>query len=225
MKKRIAVLWSGGCDSTVILHYLLNNKEITENYEIRTFSFDINTLDNFESRDKQARKKIIEEFEKRKLPKFKHTEHILSKEKPIAIIRDKKLPGQQPAIWACISPVYLYSEEDLYIGYLKDEIVAYDQNLIDAFYAGQKVFGHTGILKYPIKSYLKEEVLKYLVEHDLSLLVNTCCWSTDFYTERNYYELFPTPCWKCPSCRKILKANLILENLPEDLKSIKIVME
>ncbi len=225
MKKRLAVLWSGGCDSTVILHYLLNNKDVVENYEIRTFSFDINKIDNFESRDKQARTQLILEFEKRNLPKFKHTEHILSNEQPVAIIRDKSLPGQLPAIWACISPIYLYPSEDLYIGYLKDEDAAREQTLIETFYAGQKAFGHTGLLKYPLKSYFKEEIMKYLVEYNLNSLVNTCCWTNDFNNEKNYYELYPTPCWKCPSCRKILKANMILENFPEDLKSIKVVME
>ncbi len=225
MKKRLAVLWSGGSDSTVILHYLLNNKKITDNYEIRTFSFDINSSKDIKTRDRQARENLILEFEKRNLPTFKHIEHILSQEQPIGFIKDRSLPGQQPAIWACISPMYLYSDEILCIGYLKDELASSDQNLINAFYTGQKTFGHTGELKYPLKTYLKEEVLKYLVEHNLRSLVNTCCWSKDYNTEQNYYELFPTPCWKCPSCRKILKGNLILENFPEDLKNIKIVID
>lgn len=225
MKKRIAVLWSGGCDSTVVLHYLLNNKDITDKYNIRTFCFNINTSDKFENRDQQARRNIIAEFEKRNLPSFKHTDHILSQERPMAIIKDDTLPGPQAAIWSCISPIYLYTDEDLYIGHLKDENASTNQILIDAFYASQKTFGHTGLLKYPLKTYLKEEVLKYLVEHDLRLLVNTCCWNSDFKTEKDYNELFPAPCWKCPSCRKILKANLILEHLPEDLKPIKIFID
>lgn len=228
MKKKLAVLWSGGCDSTVILHYLLNNKDIVENYEIRTFSFDINKpLDETESRDKQARKQILVEFEKRKLPTFNHTEHILSQKEPVATIHTQNGGYSQQSVWACISPIYLYPDEDLYIGYIRGDDAVNNRELSDAFYTCQKTMGHTGLLYYPLSLFYKEEILNYLIKHNLRSLVNTCSWLHPLTTpliEKDYYKLFPTPCWSCISCKKILQANLLLEKFPQDLRDIKLIV-
>ncbi len=220
---KLAILWSGGCDSTVILHYLLNDKDLSEKYEIRTFSYDINKISDLKSRDKQAREKLLKEFNNRKLPIFKHIEREISQEDPIAHVHEQKGGYAQQAVWACVSPIHLYPDEDLCIGYISGDAAVSGQVLIDAFYAGQKTMGHTGILQYPLAKYNKEEILNYLIKHNLRSLVNTCCWTFDHNNDnKNYYELFPAPCWSCASCKKILQANLMLEKFPQDLRDIEI---
>jgi hypothetical protein len=119
MGTQILVCWSGGCDSTLLLHHAAREFG-TKSEPVRALSI-ISDQVSSRVRESAARKKIFKELKKRGLHVL-HSESELSCKKG-AGINSFGLP--QAIIWL-LGPQFLREEESFGLGYIKgDDWVTY----------------------------------------------------------------------------------------------------
>ena len=191
------IAWSGGCDSTLLLHSLLQkqhyqlkseNKSYQEFHEqVRTFSVTHAQMDA-QKEQALARKKIRSELKERGL-KFEHIE--------IDIRQEGNANGgsKQSVVWLAMVIPYLYDKEDFYLAYVKeDDIWHFRSYLYDSFNNLQTLAGHEGKLQLPWEWKKKEEVVKELSSIGLLKHVWWCAEP----------KKFGQRCGKCISCTKMI---------------------
>lgn len=180
------VLWSGGCDSTLMLLDLV--KEASQNSPIRTISINHECIGG---KGRSARLQIRAILEARKLPITFSEIDIKDGEKNVCMQIGKDGFSLQPSIWISEAMRYLSENEDLYVGYIKTDCVWHKMHeLRSAFEWLQKLSGKTGTLKTPLEWCSKCEVLKEL-KKDKDIFDKT--WWCEYNNE--------SPCGVCEPCR------------------------
>lgn len=184
------VLWSGGCDSTLVLYRLLKEHQDEDKGYVHAISVNHDQVPaNKESQI--ARKKILAKFKKMRLWVL-HTEvNIKSKG-----YREVYPCGglTQPTIWLTIIN-YLKEKEDLYFGYIKGDDIwhhkyAFEEACKNLFSLGCR----SGNVIMPLEYTSKEEVIKELKQLNLLDL----CW----YCERPEKGKACGDCLSCKTHRK-----------------------
>lgn len=175
-------LWSGGCDSSLMLYDIVQAtlqpivKDGTKQYRMcgNFIDYDpdekINVISiNHEQvpakeESKKARKKLIEILSKR----FKQkrifaceVDIVNGGDYPLSVCHNNGII--QPTLWLLHAAQYLDASEDLYVGYIRtDDIWHYKQDFIAAFELLQKLANRTGKLIFPLEWYTKHDVIKSL---------------------------------------------------------------
>lgn len=193
------ISWSGGCDSTLLLYELAVKS--SEEKPVRAVSL-MHPQVAADVEHRKARQAILKRLRKR-------GHHILHQELHLRIhtSNGKRTGGGgkhawfhcnsnggiiQPVFWMPLAATYLGKDEDLYMGYIReDDLWQYEGNFGRAFGDLQFLMGKTGAIKYPFKLEYKWQILKRL--RNVKLL--DLCW---------YCE---TPkkgkaCGECASCFK-----------------------
>ena len=170
------VLWSGGCDSTLMLHDLAKNS--TEYYPIRTISV-IHPQIFAMKEQRAARKKVLKWMKK-------HGHHIFHQEVEIKHSGEKVLCDgsagayagdgiSQYAIWMLSAVNYLLAEEDLYLGYIQgDDIWGYRYQIEESFRLLLQIMGKKGEIKFPLDRKSKPEIIESLKSRGLYSLTWHC---------------------------------------------------
>lgn len=190
------LLWSGGCDSTLLLYDLLTAKyshddkkvgryvELKASEKIRTVSVYHPQQAGY-AENHQARQRLLPIL--RKKFDFIHGEISVSQDN---IELDSNGGMAQPMMWLLQAVQCLGTNEDLYAGYVRgDDIWHYRASLIYAFQYVQEFTHRTGKLILPLEWISKGEVLHRLQE--LRLLKHT--WHCEIPKDGKR-------CKKCPSC-------------------------
>jgi len=187
------LLWSGGCDSTLLLYDLLNAKYSHDDKKCGRYvelkaSEKIRSIDHPQQAgyvgNRNARQRLLPIL--RKKFEFNHGEISISQD---AIELSANGGIIQPMMWILQASQYLEANEDLYVGYIKgDDIWHYRSSLFNAFQHVQEFTHRTGKLILPLEWVSKAEVLYRL--QDLKLLKHT--WYCEFSDTAK--------CGKCPSC-------------------------
>jgi len=192
------ILWSGGCDSTLLLQRLLRN-EMSYTGVVRALSIDCEQVcgnkQMVEARNviKMKLKKLGLEFE-----------HIEIKIEGSAFFSGSGLI--QPALWVSFGVASLDKEEDLYLGWIEgDDVWHYKQEISETFHSLTKLQGKSGRIFTPLEWFSKEVVLSNL-EKDLL----DSCW----YCESEKNE----PCGICSSCWSVRKARWVIETKHNEVK-------
>lgn len=152
------VLWSGGCDSTLILDRLLVNS--SESWPVRALTI----LHEQVTPTKQpaAARKRAKSYWKKKGYHLVHTEVTVSND---GDFEATNCGGGliQPAFWISVAIPYLDEREDLYVGYIKDDCIwHYKNNLQAVFDQWQYVTGRSGKLRAPFEWAHKRVIINAL---------------------------------------------------------------
>lgn len=162
------LLWSGGCDSTLVLCNAL-----AEGKEVRTIGISHTNVHSSEHM-KQAREAI----RKRLLKKYTwtHNEVFITHEVGFDIADTKGLGLLQPIIWMSAAAQFLDKEEDLCLAYIKgDDIWHYIQYVQTMFNGFQGLTNRTGSLLIPSEWTSKAQVIAELQRDWLDIL-RKCWW-------------------------------------------------
>jgi len=187
------IAWSGGCDSTCLLHQLATNDAY--NSPLRTISINhyaCNKQQNILQR--HARIKILQWFNKRGI-EIDHLEVIITsttvhqKKEDIQIVNDGNM--MQPFIWIPTASMYLQNNEDLYVGYVRgDDIWHYRTQICDLFNTMKMMTYKHGNLNFFFEWKRKREVISELKKIGL--------YDLTWYCESPKRK---RPCGQCHPCR------------------------
>lgn len=186
------ILWSGGCDSTLMLYYEATTAHAAGEPMPSALSIDYDDqLANTRSQA-NARAALLKEFGRRGL-RIPATTLTISKQGNLWVERHEGGGLIQPLWWLSLAQTFLKPEEDLYLAYIRgDDIWHYREHLVAAFVAGQAMLKKTGKLCLPFEWVEKQDVLKELKQAGLDKL----CWYCEC-AERGAAK----PCGWCPSCK------------------------
>ena len=187
----ITVMFSGGCDSTLVLYKTLmsiQKKEIS-NTVVNALTI-INNQVPAQKEQLEARIKIIEEFKKRELF-FNHINvhinadgHGIQPGEPYGMV--------QPSIWLTQAPLYISNNEILRMGYHEgDSFWTHRHYAEEGFKNICKVMEKNCIIEYPLKLKRKPEIIMELKKRGLYEL----CWYCEHPT------IDSKPCGECFPCQ------------------------
>lgn len=189
------ILWSGGCDSTLLLFELATKALASGDPPPRALSVNYDDQIPAGEQHRTARQRILKEFRRRGL-KVYHSEFVFTKQGDFGLERP---PGLcQPILWLGFGQSCLMEDEDLYLGYVRgDDIWHYREHIVSTFSGMQQVSRKTGSLYFPLEWESKDEVLKQLADANLLKFV--------WYCETVRGSLMK-PCGWCPSCKTMSAA-------------------
>jgi len=180
------VLWSGGCDSTLLLHQVASEKA-TRDDPVRALSI-VHDQVPANKEQAQARKNILKEFKRRGL----HVVHSTVRVKTTGLFSVKGGGNTQAVLWLGLAVPYLFKDEDLYAGYIRgDDYWHYEGWLQEAFKNLKHAKYLKGRLRTPLEWLTKGEVIKELKQKKLLRLT--------WYCENPKKN--GKPCGKCHSCK------------------------
>jgi len=188
-KKELLIAWSGGADSTAIIHQALH-----KGYSVSTVG--INHPQIIASTpQKYARSQILKllqlEFGNERIH---HVEITL----PDLEISDTG-GCPQAALWASIVPLIITREQDLVFGYIRqDDIWHYKESLERGIHALSKVKDSIISIRYPLEWNYKIEILQYLRHYELDQLIYYC---------QNIVPDINMRC--CNSCKTVLVSSML----------------
>ena len=210
------VLFSGGCDSTLVLYQIAMN-QLKQNVcgYVTAVSIEHDQVPAAKEQ-KRARELIKTEFLERQLPiefievKIKHESG--------SIRNNYGLP--QPPIWLSMSSLYVDKNDTVYLGYHDgDDYWHYKEHAEQAFKSFSKVQDKHDIkIEYPLEFQSKAEIITELKARGLYNL----CW----YCENPTIE--STVCGTCNSCKTHLTALWQIEKfnkIPNPDNSAKILID
>ena len=186
------VLWSGGCDSTLVLNNLLVQEQVLSTYQqqiIRTISINHPQITTSKTQ-KKTRDKLVKEFKNRGL-EFDRNEVVIKHD-----YGAKKNHGIiQPFVWLFAAFQYLLEKEDLYTGYIRSDCIwRHKEKILSIFNDSQKIMWKSGSLMSPLEWMEKNEVLSRLGKANLLDLV----WYCEDSNKKH--------CGKCTPCKTHLTA-------------------
>lgn len=193
------LLWSGGCDSTLVLANELRRKDRTSE-TIRTLSITMPQL-NHNKEQWRARKAIIAHYKKRKIF-WPHVEVEIRKDYPCGFENFVQMSGHPMAIMFGIAMPYLDTNEDLCLSLIKsDNAIHWLTHIENAFEDLQKASFRTGKLNIPLEWHTKARVIHDLKKHRL---LNKTWWCESPHRGRM--------CGECQPCMTHKTAKLVLQH-------------
>lgn len=197
-----AILWSGGTDSTLLLHDLAT-KAKQDGHNINAYTIHHPQIPN--SHLEQHQKQTLKQLSWIGLNNINH-HHITIN--TTLDIQQNGIP--QAAIWIGTIPPYLAITENLNIAYIKEDDIWHYRNYIhDAFNNLQILLGHTGTLTTPYEWTPKHEILQRIKQ--LKLTTWTC--------ETTPKTLTHKPCNHCQPCKKQRTAQYTLTHIHKEHKN------
>lgn len=194
------LLWSGGCDSTLILIDMLRSTKNRSQFlslrdnRIRTIAINHPQVAGVEH-NKEARKRMFPLLRKRFgwHPDW-HSEVDITHDANAAIVPTGGII--QPALWVLYAIPYLEHDEDLYAGYIRsDDVWHHRDEFIQAFDGLQRLTNRIGKLIFPLEWKSKADVIHYLRK--------------ERFIKHPWYCELPvgnSPCKHCASCMVHLTA-------------------
>jgi len=180
------VLWSGGCDSTLILDRLLANS--SELNPVRALTI-IHDQIYPKKQPALARKKAKAYWKKKGF----HLDHVEFNVTRTGNIQANQSGGlSQPMFWLSFSIPYLLEEEDLYLGYVREDCIwHYKKELYGVFENWRKMSRRIGELRTPFEWTHKSAVISVL--KDVDDLYKRTWWCEQVSNSKE-------PCGECTPC-------------------------
>lgn len=183
------IVWSGGCDSTALLHYW--SRFASEEKPICAISINSNVLDGNKNHiEKKVRQKLIKRFAN--LP-VRFMSVTVDFEAPKQVWNATTASGNhQASLWVSIVTQFLSANSTLAFGYVAGDCF-WDcklrvENILTEY---SKICGVSLDIQYPFSSVRKAQVIKYLKEKNL--------YDLTWYCE-NPKTKKQDPCGKCRPC-------------------------
>ena len=205
------VLFSGGCDSTLVLHDLLKAND--KNYISQITALSINHCQvSANEQNKAARESFKEEMGKRELNLHVNFCEIAITNTCSANVNSIGSYGlSQPIIWSTIAMLYASNEDTIYFGYHSgDDFWLYKNEFEAAIQNICKISAKTIKIEYPLRHLYKHDIIRILKERGLY--------------EKTWYCEYPTvenkPCGECVPCRTHRTALWYLETFGNRLPRV-----
>ena len=175
--KRVIIPWSGGVDSTYLIH-----KNLEEGNEVRTFSVLLNNNISQRDREKSSRS-ILSKYFREKYP-GKFSEDTSYNFNSIQVSSSYNMILSQPPIWIlfCYYSFDLSGYDEIQIGYImNDDAISYLDDIRN-LHSSYKPFTNYTIpeLKFPLTKMKKWEIMNQLPEFIMKN-VSYC----EYYDEKN----------------------------------------
>ncbi len=195
------VLWSGGCDSTLVLSELIDKFDKMEQVEEINVIAILHDQVLARTEQKEARKQILKILKKKQ--KIQYAE-LTMKSKGQLCITGSGLT--QSVLWITNAMQYLGDDEDLYLGYIRgDDYWGSSVTMCWAFDYLKRILGKNGDLKLPLQYMRKGDVIRELKKRRL--------YSKIWYCED------PKGGRKCHKCEPCITHRIALERIKyEDKK-------
>jgi 7-cyano-7-deazaguanine synthase in queuosine biosynthesis len=180
------VLFSGGCDSTLVLYNLLkeNRQE-----QITALSINHNQVPAIEE-NKKARALFKIEMQKRELNYLVNFAEVDISSKYASVIDIKGL--SQPIIWSMIAMLYIRDNDTIYFGYHSgDDFWQYKTEFENAIHNICAICDKKVTIEYPLRLYEKCVIIDMLKKRGLY----EYCWYCEKPTLDN------KPCGECIPCK------------------------
>lgn len=194
--KEVYVLYSGGCDSTLVLH-----KALRTGNRIHTISFTSDQLGGSNNEDKK-RKEYFEYCKKNEL--------LIGENLLINIDNDGsrgfktgEFSCAQPGIWLYNMIAYLPDNSIVLTGYIRgDDFLTYDvfSSWLQAYEGLKGLFGKNIEIYFPFMYKNKTNIIEELKEYDIEKYTTYC----------ETPKVDGTACGECESCEKHIAYNHLL---------------
>lgn len=208
--KKHILLWSGGCDSTLLLYELLNEYG-SENVIAITYNYSWLTTEK--SNNERIHRDIFKSKMKLLGDKFGNFEHhdfnINVEDNPLLIHRS--LNGLPQALgWLFMIPMYAYEDSYIYASYIKgdDFSTGFNHHYSDIFNSVNALLGGSGelTLRLPYIYKNKYEIIEALIQTDL--------YDATWYCEMPNAD--GTMCKTCSPCKTHISALVYLSMFSKD---------
>ena len=185
------VVWSGGCDSTLLL------KETAEYYGTKAHPIIAISIEHYLlgdrklGKEREVREKIKEEFDRRGLHIKYHT---LKVEGDMNFISHTDSP-QQTYIWLSMLIPYVRNKANLYLGIIRsDDTLTHMAKVDELITAGNSFLNKTIKLYTPYDRFSKSDIIKELMDYDLYEYI----WYCEIPHEENGVI---KACGSCAACK------------------------
>lgn len=187
----IYVLYSGGCDSTLVLYETL--KEYKDSYtNVNTISF----------KSKQLAGSGVEAKKRKEFIKFCSNEGLNVGEQLVIDLDDNGSNGFKTGPWACPQPaIWLYNvlaflpvDSIVLTGYIRgDDFLTFDvfNNWFNAYNGINNLFGKNIMMYMPLAFRTKDFIIKELISNKIDKFTSYC-----------ENPINSKPCGECESCNK-----------------------
>lgn len=183
--KSIIVIWSGGCDSTALLHNLackFPDKTITA-YSTISYTGSRRT-------DRKCRERLKKKFEEEGITNINY--------KTVVCQVEQFSQGSglaQPCVWLSVLPGVLCGQAQLVcFGYIRGDDIWHYKESFKKIFDGMKELLHTDAeLCFPLEWKDKQDILQYLDDHNLLDLCNCC----------EYADTYENGCGSCKDCKAV----------------------
>ena len=203
MSKKIAILFSGGLDSTYLMW-----KALKDGHDVFPIYIEIRNNADKSLIEMQQCKSLIDEFNK------EFDKDVSLNESVTIDIHDTSNIGfAQPYLWSTLSNIGFTSEMDeLQIGYVYgDAVVAYLPEIRRSYGSAKPFVRHQPKLTFPIIKTHKDDMVIDLPEQYLKLVVSCENPKLKNYSitnkETGFKYRFFEPCGHCEICKKIINNN------------------
>lgn len=187
--KHRMVIWSGGCDSTLLLKRTAEKYGTPDNPVI-ALSFESHVLGKAKiTKEREARKKLKSVFKRRGYSIEYHTVEI------DATTWYKQKSGlPQAFLWASLASFYAPNNSVLYFGYIRtDDFWHHSQPFKEMLESGSDLLGADIAFEFPLEFMSKEEVIQHLLDDEL--------YDHVWYCE-GVEKPTDTACGCCSPCKK-----------------------
>lgn len=203
------VVWSGGCDSTLLL-YEVASKYGTKEKPIKTISIENQfLLKDKKKAERRQRGEILEEFKRRGL----HIENTIVK----TTDKGHKYPPRQDGLpqaflWIAQSMIYV-GNANFYFGYIRtDDFWHYDDKFLNAIDAMGSVLNKSPQVQMPLQVCRKSDVIRELHKLDL--------YDLTWYCEKPTSPV--KQCYNCEPCKTHMTALFELASSGEEWATKKL---
>lgn len=191
------VIWSGGCDSTLVLHDVAKKLG-----SVRALSIQHPQVLACEE-SIAARERLLIRLRKRGL-NIEHTTLVLDHGATDIQVETHDGCNPQAVLWLTLGVAYLRQDEDIYFGYHRGDDFWTDQRAVaKAFQALQWIRNGKGKISYPLEGHTKADIIKRLQ----ALGLYRDCW----YCED------PRKGKRCGKCRPCITHRTAVWQLSEGL--------
>ena len=185
------VIWSGGCDSTLILFEAIMNN--TSETKIQALSFVHSKMD---ANKMMAERKARDAF-KQKIGQLGWSDRVVFDEittTTTAEIGHYPCGCPQIALWLCPALLHVPDDTELVFGYIrKDDYWHYILQVCEIVEHASKIMGKKIKLSFPKEWSSKEDIIRDLIHHS----IYECTWSCEDPIMRDGVFV---PCGKCTPC-------------------------
>ena len=184
--KSIIVIWSGGCDSTALLHNLACKFP-----EKRITAYSVISYTNSRKTDRECRERLKKRFEEDGITNIDY-KTVVCQVSPFS----QNIGGlAQPCVWLSVLPSVLIGQAQLVcFGYIRgDDIWHYKEPFKKIFDGMKALLGSDAELCFPLEWKDKQDILHYLDEHNLLDLCNWC----------EHADQLKGGCGECKDCRAV----------------------
>ena len=169
------VLYSGGCDSTLVLHDLLKENTRTNSNNVTALAINHQQVPAI-TQNKSARHSFIEEMKKRELDQGFHYQEV-NIDGSACVYDSGDLGLTQPIIWSMIAMLYIQNNDTIYFGYHSgDDFWLHKNEFEDAIKSICKINNKTIKIEYPLRHDYKCDIIKKLKSRGLY----DFCWYCEY---------------------------------------------